>query len=150
MPYLPADLPFLDTAHEQAEFWAHCRRRRLMFQACGDCGRPCHPPLPICPGCQSAQRVWIAAPSAARLFSYTVVHHASHPAVTAHLPYNVALVEFPELPGVRLISNVIDAAAEALVVGMALELVWEDGPAGQPLPRFRRITSRADGPPGPS
>jgi len=150
MPYLPAELPFLETAHEQAEFWAHCRQRRLLFQACGECGRPCHPPLPICPGCQSARRVWRQAPLPARLYSYTVVHHASHPAVKAHLPYNIALVEFPALPGVRLISNVVEVPPTALVIGMALELIWQDGANGQPLPRFRPATSRPGGPPGAS
>jgi hypothetical protein len=39
------------------------------------------------------------------------------------------------MPGVRLVSNLIDAEP---AVGMAVTLAWEDGPAGQPLPRFRR------------
>ena len=139
MPYLPSNLPFPEPANEQAQFWAHCRRRRLMLQVCADCGRPCHPPLPICPGCQSLNRAWREAPLPARLYTFTVVHHASHDAVKGHQPYNVAVVEFPALPGVRLVSNVVDVAPAELVIGMALDLVWEDGPGGQPLPRFRRL-----------
>jgi uncharacterized OB-fold protein len=54
------------------------------------------------------------------------------------LPYNVVLVEFPELPGVRLISNVVNASEQSLAIGDELELIWETGENDQLLPRFRK------------
>lgn len=139
MPYLPDSLPFPEPGKDAAAFWAHCQQRRLMFQACGDCGVARHPPIPICPACQSANRTWVPAPARARVFSYTFAHYASHEAVRDRLPYNIAVIEFPGLAGVRLISNVIDAGPGALAVDAAVELAWDEGPAGQWLPRFRLV-----------
>lgn len=53
------------------------------------------------------------------------------------LPYNV-VVEFPALPGVRLVSNVLDVTPADLAIGDALALVWDEVKAAGPLPRFRR------------
>jgi uncharacterized OB-fold protein len=141
MAYLSARLPMPDPAPEARPFWEYCRQKRLMFQRCGDCGQAVHPPSARCPACQSANRTWVAAPGGARVFTYTVIHHAADDSVAEAVPYNVVVVEFPDLAGVRLVSNVIDAAPDQLRVGMALRLVWEEGPNGQWLPRFARETT---------
>jgi len=52
------------------------------------------------------------------------------------VPYNVALIEFDDAPGVRLVSNVIDAAADELEVGMPVQVEWQTTGAGTTLPRF--------------
>ncbi len=44
------------------------------------------------------------------------------------LPYIVALVEFPDAPGVRLIANVA-ADPETLAIGMAVKPRFDDGAA---------------------
>jgi uncharacterized OB-fold protein len=72
------------------------------------------------------------------VFSYTIVHHAVHPALADHLPYNVVLVELPDAGGVRLISNVVDVPATDLRVGLEVEVVFEDLDEATTLPRFRR------------
>ena len=139
MSYLPPELPAPAPDEDDAQFWGYCNERRLMFQQCPRCGTLVHPPLPVCPGCQSLECAWVEAPAQASLFSFTWVHTAAHESVRAYLPYNVAVVEFPEMPGVRLISNVIDAERGALRVGDSLTLAWERGWEGQMLPRFRRV-----------
>ncbi|MDO8277802.1 MAG: OB-fold domain-containing protein [Burkholderiaceae bacterium] len=139
MSYLPTELPAPTPEEDDAPFWAHCNERRLMFQQCPQCGTLVHPPLPVCPGCQSLERAWVQAPAQAQLFSFTWVHTAAHESVKPSLPYNVAVVEFPEMPGVRLISNVIDTERGALRVGDRLTLAWEQGWEGQMLPRFRQL-----------
>ena len=133
--YLPETLPFPAPQADATPFWTHCRERRLCFQGCAGCGRLRHPPGPRCPACHSDAVEWREAPAEGRIFSYTVAHHPADDSVRARGPYNVILVEFPAMPGVRLVSNLIDADP---VVGMVVTLVWDDGPAGQPLPRFRR------------
>ena len=54
------------------------------------------------------------------------------------VPYNVAIVDFPECDHARLVSNVIDVAPEDVHIGMQVSLVWE--PAGNDMlvPRFRK------------
>ena len=143
MTYLPAELAAPTPDDDDAPFWAYCNERRLCFQQCARCATRVHPPLSICPGCQSFDRTWVDAPQEARVFSLTWIHTAAHDSMKAALPYNVAVVEFPHLPGVRLISNVIDAQRGRLRVGDRLQLVWEEGWQGQLLPRFRLMEAAA-------
>jgi uncharacterized OB-fold protein len=127
---------------DDAPFWQRCAARTLCFQSCNACGTVTHPPINVCPHCQSFDRGWVEAPAAARVFSFTWIHTASHDAIKRPLPYNVAVIEFPELPGVRLISNVIDAAQGQLRIGDRVELVWETIGEHLALPRFRLAENR--------
>ena len=137
MPYLPANLPFPTPSLDVDEFWRHCAERRLKFQICAECGVARHPPTPLCPHCHSKLIAWVEAPSVGRIFSYTIVHNASHENIGAYLPYNVVLVEFDGLDNLRIVSNVIDAEPHELVIGQEVVLAWEEGSQGQLLPRFR-------------
>ncbi len=139
MPYLPITVPGPHIDDVNAPFWEHCNAQRLMFQQCGDCLRLVHPPLPICPHCQSLTRQWLEAPAEAVVYSFTWAHTPAHESVRSSLPYNVALVEFPALPGVRFVSNVINAEHGQLAIGDRLVLEWEPGGNEQLLPRFRKI-----------
>lgn len=136
-PYLPDGVPFPDPPLDAREFWRHCAERRLMFQTCADCATPRHPPTPLCPNCQSTATDWRKAPTDARIYSYTIVHNPSHQAVADRVPYNVAVIEFPDLPGVKLVSNVVDAAPNALKIGLAVVLEWQQHGQGPWLPRFK-------------
>lgn len=136
MPYLPNDQLRPEPSLDDAPFWEGCRARELRFQHCGDCGRFRHPPTPRCPWCQSANAAWAPARGPARLYTWTEVHHAAHPAVRGRGPYVVAVVEYPEMDGVRVISNLADTPAPE--IGSALELYWDDIGEGMSLPRFRR------------
>jgi uncharacterized OB-fold protein len=138
MPYLPITVPGPKIDEVNAPFWENCSAHRLTFQQCGDCGHLVHPPLPICPRCQSLHRVWKEAPSLATVFSFTWMHTAAHDSVVDCLPYNAALVEFPELPGVRLVTNVVDVEPGDLAIGDEVRLIWETGGNDQALPRFSK------------
>lgn len=140
MTYLPEAPELFDPLPDDGEFWSHFAERRLMFQRCGSCGRHRHPPSPVCPYCQSTTTTWAEAPATGRLFSFTIVHHAAHDSVADSLPYTVALVEFPELDGVRFVSNIVDAGPEGLRIGMTLRLVWEACGSTGYLPRFEART----------
>ena len=138
MSYLPVTVPGPRIDEVNVDFWEHCNNRTLCFQQCLDCTRLIHPPLSVCPSCQSVNRGWKRSPERAKVFSFVWAHTAAHPSVADALPYNVVLVEFPELPGVRLISNVVNASEQSLAIGDELELIWETGENDQLLPRFRK------------
>lgn len=73
------------------------------------------------------------------MFSFTWAHILPRASTATALPYNIALIEFPSLEGVRLVSNVVDAAYGDLRIGQPVELVWE--PCGAlTLPRFRKAS----------
>jgi uncharacterized OB-fold protein len=135
--YLPAEVPLPEPARWERPFWDFCRQRSLRFQVCAACGRARHPPMPCCPACNSFADTWIEAPDDAELFTYTIIHHASHPALRDSLPYNVAVVMFPALQSVRLVTNIVACRNEDLRIGMPLSLVWEEPRSGHVLPRFR-------------
>ncbi len=116
-------------------FWDGCRRRTLVIQRCTPCGTFRHPPTPICWRCRSFAHDWVAVAGRGTLFSYAVVRRAFLPELA--VPYTVAVVALDEAPGVRLVSNVIDAAAGELAVGLPLEVVFDDVSADVTVPRFR-------------
>jgi len=72
------------------------------------------------------------------LFSFAVVERAFHPGFVAHLPYVVAMVELVEQPGLRLLTNVVEADPRHLEVGMELEVVFEEREHAT-LPQFRPV-----------
>jgi len=136
MSYLPDEFEVVfPTAASQA-FWDACNDQRLAFQQCTACRTFRHPPGPLCHACQSDDYAWTEVSGDGTLFSWTVVTHPVHPSLAERVPFNVALVEFADAPGVRLISNVVDAAPEELTAGMPLRLHWDKGSNGQLLPRF--------------
>ncbi|WP_417514989.1 Zn-ribbon domain-containing OB-fold protein [Minwuia sp.] len=137
MAYFPESMPGIDPTMDEAAFFAHCRNRELKFQACGTCGQVRHPPTPVCFACHSTRVAWIAAPPDAEVFSFTVVHYASHPAVSESLPYVVGLVTFPDMPGVKLVTNITDVPTDQVHVGMRVSLWWDDVGEGLFLPRYR-------------
>jgi len=141
MAYLPDTLPSLDPGHDDAPWWEALRRHELVIQRCATCGRWRHPPGPLCPGCQSTVHQWERVSGKGRVFSYTVVHHPVHPALTGRVPYNVALIELPDAGNVRVISNVVQVEPEELAVGLEVEVVFEEQ-GDLVLPRFTPANAR--------
>lgn len=132
-----ADMPLPVPTGDDRGFWAACAEQRLVFQACAECSRLRHPPIPICPSCRSGNIEWRPAPRDAEVYTFSVVHHAAHPAVTAKIPYVIAVVTFPEMPGVRLITNITDCEPRDVRIGMRVSLWWDRVSDTQCLPRFR-------------
>lgn len=133
------ELAEIHPSPETGPFWEGCRERELRLQRCGACGRFRHPPLPGCPHCASTDRAWVRIAGRGRIFSYSIVHHASVPALAGSVPYNVIVVEFDDAPGARLISNLVGAANEAIRIGMEVEVVWDEIAPGVVLPQFRPV-----------
>jgi hypothetical protein len=137
MAYFPESMPRPSPTMDDAGFWDSCRRQRLSFQACSDCEVPRHPPTPVCAHCHSLRSKWVPVSGRGEVYTFTVVHHASHPAVKDKLPYVGALITFDDLPGVRLVSNVTHCDPADVRIGMKLDLWWDDIGGDQHVPRFR-------------
>lgn len=137
MSYFGDSMPLPEPHMDDAGFWRHCAERKLVFQCCGDCGAPRHPPTPVCGKCRSTRVSWRAAPERAEVFTFTIVHHAVHEAVESRLPYAVALVTFPALPGPKLVTNITDIEPARIHIGMPVTLWWDPVGENMFLPRFR-------------
>jgi uncharacterized OB-fold protein len=90
---------------EFAPFWEHLERGEIAFPRCLDCERHHWYPKALCPWCQSTRIEWTPVRGEAALYSWTVVRYAFTAEYQDKLPYTVALVEFPDAPGVRLLTN---------------------------------------------
>jgi len=137
MAYFPDDMPRPDPDWDDRDYWKNCAEKHLRFQACGACGIVRHPPRPMCANCQSTSVTWVDAPNEATVYTYNVVHYVSHPAVTARVPYVGAVVQFAEIPEVRLVTNVTDVDPKAVKIDMQVILWWDDIGEGMFVPRFR-------------
>jgi uncharacterized OB-fold protein len=73
-----------------------------------------------CPHCRSNTIEWCEIEGGATLFSWTAVHYPFPADPPKVLPYIVGLVEFTEAPGVRLVTNIVDARSEQLFEDMPL------------------------------
>jgi uncharacterized protein len=80
---------------EAQPYWDGIQRGELLYQRCPDCG-PVWFPRVACPRCLRTDLSWQRAAGTGRLFSYSVVHHATHPYWKARVPYGVGVAAMEE------------------------------------------------------
>ena len=134
----PLPQPTPETQH----FWDGTKAGELRLQRCGSCSHTYFPPRPFCPACASREVSVFKASGRGKLHSY-VIHHRERPGFTA--PYSIAVVELDEGP--RMMTNVINTpqTPEALVLDMALEVVFEPQNDDITLPFFQPASAGAEG-----
>jgi uncharacterized OB-fold protein len=130
---LPGPLPSL----ADAGFWSACRQHELRMRQCQACQSWHHPPMPLCPRCQSQELEWRLVEGPALLYTWSRVHVALHSSVAASLPYYIAVVEFPACDGVRLIAGLEHTDSLPPAIGSECQLLWVIADSGQPIPGFR-------------
>jgi len=138
MSYLPDDTPLPNPGPDDRPYWDFCAKRELRIQRCTSCGRFRHPPQPFCAKCGSGDVEWKQVSGNGTVFSYTVAHYATHPALKPALPYNIAIVMLDDADDIRIISNVIDVGPTDMKIGMPVKLVWEPLAGGGYAPRFQQ------------
>lgn len=132
-PKLLSEIP---TNRWTEPFWAAARQHELRLAQCGDCDKFRMPPTPFCPHCRSQKVNWIAIVTRGVLYSYTIVERTVLPGIAMDLPYVPAIVEFPELDHVRLITNIVGSRICDIAVGRAVQLHWHLPQGAQPMPVF--------------
>jgi len=128
-------LPRID--EESRGYWEALARHELYFQRCRDCGAKRFYPRALCPACLSSATEWIRASGRGTVYSFTVTHQNQAPGFREELPYVLAIVELDE--GVRMMTNVVGCAPDAVRVGMPVQVVFEDVTAEITLPKFRPV-----------
>jgi uncharacterized OB-fold protein len=131
-------LPHVD--EESRGFWEALARHELYFQRCRACGTKRFYPRALCPACLSSATEWVRASGRGTVYSFTVTYQNQAPGFREELPYVLAIVELEE--GVRMMTNVVGCAPEAVRVGMPVEVVFEDVTPEVTLPKFRPAGQR--------
>jgi hypothetical protein len=129
--WFPDSMPLPSANAETLPWWEAAREHRLVAQKCTSCVALRHPPGPICPECSALGVEWVELGGTGTVYTYTVVHQQFVP---ADVPYVVIAVDLTE--GIRMVSNLVDAAPGDVHIGMPVELVWEDMSQDIALPRF--------------
>lgn len=109
-------------------FWEGAGRSELLVLRCQVCGFLAHPSPDRCPRCAARALVPERMSGAGTVYSFTIVRRAFHPGFAPEIPYVVALVELPEQAALRVISQVVNIAPEAVTIGLAVNAVFV--PAG--------------------
>ena len=117
-----------------APYWDGAAHDQLLIQRCERCAHIFHPPLPVCPSCHSTELSWQPASGRGKVFSYTVVHLAAHPAFADRVPYVAALIELEEGP--RMVADVLDIAPEDVRIDMPVIVRFVQVADGVKLPQF--------------
>lgn len=123
--------PYPKPDRDTAPFWEAQNRHELTFQRCAHCQAIRYPVSPTCPDCRSFDFGWVTSSGRGRVYSYTVVHHQTHPAFP--VPYTVLLVEMEEGP--RVIAQLRASEGITVQTGAPVHIGWEDNP-NQSLPVF--------------
>lgn len=99
IPSRPAQIP----TELSRPYWEGAAAGRLMIQRCAGCGKLRHYPRLLCDTCYSDAVEWIEASRRGAIHSWTVSHHAFHPAFKAEAPYTLVTVDLEE--GVRALGR---------------------------------------------
>ena len=118
-----------------APYWEGARQGKLMFQRCGNCGKIRHYPQTLCGACQSGKVEWIEASRKAKVHSWTVAHHAFHPAFKDELPYTTVIADMEE--GVRVLGRYVGETPIRIDLPLTMEFVMDD--QNTPVPTFRAV-----------
>lgn len=121
-------------------FYDATLRGELVLQRCTTCGRWMWPVRVRCIECFADGLEWAPAQGTGTLYSFTLVHQVFHPGFAGEIPYNVAMVDLTE--GVRVITNVVGVANDALEVGMPLVATFERISDELALPKFEPSDER--------
>jgi uncharacterized OB-fold protein len=116
-------------------FWQAAKERRLVAPQCSDCACFRLPPTPFCPACQSTAVTWVELSGDAIVYSFAVVHGIPGMPELILVP---AVVDLPDAPGARLVSNIVGVAPADVTIGMPLRVDFSPISDGWMLPVFRR------------
>jgi len=128
---------------DTAPYWEAARRHELRLQRCGGCRAFRFYPGPVCPRCGEEAAEWERVSGGGEVYSYVIVHRATHPVFAADVPYVVALVEISGTGGIRIPSRLVGVTPGEVRIGMAVDVDFEDVTPDCTVPVFRPARDRA-------
>ena len=132
MSHLPPGLPIPVAEPDglSAPYWAGLRANVLRVQRCDACHMMQWGPEWVCHHCHSFRVGWAEIKPRGRIYSWERAWHPVHPALKRATPYLVVLVE--HAAGVRLLGNLLGPAEQEVVIGAAVEGVFEHHADAEP------------------
>ena len=119
---------------ESQGYWDGAAAGTLRLQRCAACGLFRHYPQLTCTNCYSLDVELVDATGRGTVHSWTIAHHAFHPAFKADLPYTLVIVDLKEGP--RALGRLDPSAQHKLRIGLPVRVSFERNEEGVPLPVF--------------
>ena len=110
---------------ESQPYWDGAARGKLLLQRCAECRTVRHYPQLVCARCYSLGVEWIEASGRGAVHSWTVAHHAFHPAFRSDLPYTLLTVDLAEGP--RAMGRLDPACQTPLRLCLPVTVAFPDG-----------------------
>ena len=140
---MPRPVPIPDEVSKP--FWEAANERRLTIQRCSTCNLLQYPPESRCSQCNSAENLeWSEVSGRGTIDDYVVIHDSRLRLYVEEQPYNVAIIQIEEDPGIQFFSNLPGTPVNEVPVGASVEVVFVEGAApGQLIPEWR-VVHQAD------
>lgn len=120
---------------EERIYFDAAREGRLVYQRCNSCHTPIFYLRVVCPACMSEDLEILDASGRGTIHSFTTLHRAGHPGLADRVPYTIVLVDLDE--GVRVLADVVECQPDEVVVGAAVDVVFDAVTPDFTVPRFR-------------
>ena len=121
-------------------FWDACNERRLIVQNCTACDRLQYPPRRTCDQCDSGEHLeWRQTAGRGSIDGYIVIHDPRLTAFQEETPYNVAVIQLEEDPGLKFFSNLPGTPVDEVPVGARVEVIFEEAAPGRLVPEWRVV-----------
>lgn len=121
-------------------FWEAANAERLVVQNCAACDRLHFPPRPACDLCGSGDGMeWREVSGRGKIYNYGVVYDCPVAALKEDLPFNLAVVTLDEDPGILMFSHLPGTPADAVPVGAAVRVIFEETANGQKVPEWQIV-----------
>ena len=131
------EFPYPIPEYGTEPYWEACNREQLVMQRCDRCSKFRWHPSPLCTHCSADGFSWEPLCGRGKITTWTVVTHPVHPAAFERVPYVVVEVELDEQPGLRMLSNLIDANEEDIGFDSPVTVAFTTHSNGQKLPVFK-------------
>lgn len=128
-------LPVIDI--ETRPFWEAAKAHRLMLQQCGGCKKYIHYPRALCPYCHGDELEWKDVSGEGTIHTFTVARRPAGPTFKEDVPYVIALIDLKEGP--RMMSNIVTDDVDAVKIGQAVQVFFDDVSEEVTLPKFKVV-----------
>ena len=131
-----------------AFYWDAAKAGKLAVQGFEGLDVLQHPPsvVPEVPGGASAPPRPVVVSGRGTLYAYTILRQPFHPGFVDAMPLVIGLTELDDAPGVRILTNIVEAAESELRCGLPMEVVFEERGEFR-LPQFRPAAAGVREPP---
>lgn len=127
---MPKQIPVPDA--QSKPFWDACNEGRLVMQTCGACNRMQYPPEPTCYQCGSKDHLtWREVSGKGRIYGYAVMHDCRIRVLQAEQPFNLAIVELDEDPGIKMYSHLPGTPVDDVPVGAPVQVCFQEVSPGR-------------------